>query len=165
MSRKIEDAIMDVLKGDAQKNALDFVAYLRENEIPLEESDNLWSVQYKDEYMCFILIDGSDNAPGPWTIWSEQVPGTWVTWSDDDCGGEYVDFPLDDHIKEIALANINICGSCGGSCSPGRRKRVLGKEFDNVCNSAIAFTNPDAAALECAKRMIDARKDDINKNI
>jgi len=31
---KIEDAINDVLSGDTQKNALDFIAFLRVNKIP-----------------------------------------------------------------------------------------------------------------------------------
>ncbi len=153
-NKRIEAVINDVLNGDTQKNALDFVAYLRANEIPLDEAENYWEVKYKDECVCFIWINGSDEMPGPWTIWSAQVHGTWNT-----------DINLDKQTKEIAWANVNVCGNCG-DCSNvgGMRKMILGKEFDNLCNSAMAFTNPDVDALECAKKMVETRIIDILKN-
>ncbi len=161
---KIENVITNVLKGDTQKNALDFVSYLKANEIPIQESENYWEIKYKGECVCFIWIDGSDAVPGPWTIWSAQIPGTWATWNDGKDSSEYTDFQLDEQIKETAWANVNVCGNCGGCDLPGgSRKTVLGKEFDHLCNSAMAFTNPDIKALDCAKRMIDIRKSDIIK--
>lgn len=165
MSKKsIEDVIGDVLEGDAKRNALDFAAYLRINEIQLEESENYWDVRFKGKSACFIWIDGSDQKPGPWTIWSDQEPGTWIAWSDGENRNRCKDPVVDEHIKEIAWANVNFCANCGGDCSPGRRKSVLGKEFDNVCSSAIAFTNPDMEALNCAKKMIDMRMVDIQRS-
>lgn len=160
--RGIENVIKDVLKYDAQKNALDFVTYLRSIDIPIEdESENYWEIKYKNECVCFMWISGSDDLPGPWTIWSAQVPGTWATWGN--C--KYVDFPIDEHIKEIAWRNVNVCGKCGGCDNiGGLRKTVLGKEFDDLCNSTMAFTNPDIEALECAKKMVDIRINDILKN-
>lgn len=162
--KRIEDVIGGVLKGESQKNALDFVAYLRMNGIPLEEAENYWEVKYNNETVCFVWVDGSDEVPGPWTIWSAQVPGAWATWSDGEHKGEYVPFPIDEHIREIAWANVNVCGNCGGCNNPsGMRKTVLGREFDNLCNSTMAFTNPDIEALNCAKKMIDIRKSEILK--
>lgn len=160
--QRIEDVIHDVLKDDAQKNALDFITFMRANEIPLDESEGYWEVKLKDECVCYILITGSDEAPGPWTIWSDQVPGTWVVWDD----AKYVDFPMDEHIRQTAWANINICANCGG-CTPsgGKRKTVLGKDFDNLCNSALAFTNPNTEALACVKKMIEMRIHDILKYV
>jgi hypothetical protein len=163
-NKRIEDVINDLLKGDAQKNALDFVAHLRASEIPLEESENYWEVKYQDESVCFLFITGADDAPGPWTVWSDQAPGTWAAWPDGEHSGEYVDFPIDGRIWEIAWANVNPCGGCGGDCSPGMRKIVLGKAFDNLCKSTMAFTDPDAEALDCAKKMIDIRIGDILRN-
>lgn len=143
MSKKrIEDVISETLKGNAQTNALHFVSFLRENEIPLEESENYWEVKYKDKGICFIWIDGSDNKPGPWTIWSN---------------GEYEDYPMVEHIKEIAWANVNPCESCGGDCSPGSSKTIFGKNFDNLCNSVLAFTNPGSKAVECVKKLVEIR--------
>ena len=116
MSKKrIEEVISETLKDGAQKNALDFVRFLREKEIPLEESDNYWEVKYRDKGICFMWIDGTDNKPGPWTIWSN---------------GDYDNFLVDDHIKELAWANINPCGSCGEACSPGSSKMVFEKKYE-----------------------------------
>lgn len=159
--KRIEVVAGDVLKGDTQKNALDFITYLRSIEIPIEEeSENYWEVKYKDECICFIWINGAEEIPGPWTIWSAQVPGTWAAWGN--C--EYVDFPLDEHVKEVAWKNVNVCGNCGGCSNVGGiHKTVLGKEFDDLCNSTMAFTNPDAEALKCAKKMVEIRKNDILK--
>jgi len=40
---------------------------------------------------------------------------------------------------------------------------ILSKEFDNVCCSSIAFSNPDAAALDCAKKLVDYKRQEIKK--
>jgi len=163
-NKKIEDVIGEVLTGHLQKNALDFVAYLRANKIAFEESENYWEVKYKDECVCFIWINDSDEKPGPWTVWSAQVPGAWATWADDEYSDECVDFSMDERIREIAWVNVNVCENCGGCSSVGgRRKTVLGKEFDHLCNSIMAFTNPNSEALDCAKKMIDIRINEILK--
>lgn len=164
-AKRIEDVINDVLKGDAQQNALDFVAYLRANDIPIQESEAYWDIQYKGKSVCFLWIDGADQAPGPWTIWSDQEPGTWINWPEGDGSSVHKDFALNEHTKEIVWAHVNHCASCGSDCSPGKRKTVLGKAFDNLCGSALAFANPDAEALECAKKMVDMRKRDIVENL
>lgn len=157
-AQRIESVINNVLTGDARVNSLDFIAYLRANGISPGESESYWEIKHRDECVCYLLIDGSDEAPGPWTIWSDQAPGTWIAWAD----GEHADVSLDEHIKEVAWANVNPCGNCGGDCSPGKRKTVLGKTFDHLCASALAFTNPSAEMLACAKKMIEARISDIN---
>lgn len=163
-NERIEDVIGGVLVGDAQKSAFDFVAYLRANEIPLEESEKYWEVKYMDDCVCYIWIDGSDAMPGPWTIWSAQVPGAWAAWADGVYSGEYVDLPIEKSMKEIAWANVNVCGKCGGCSSVGgRRKTVLGREFDHLCNSTMAFTNPDKESLRCAKKMVEIRIEEILK--
>ena len=161
-AKRIEEVIQDVLQDDAQRGALDFVAHLRASGVPLEEeSETYWEAKYQDESVCFLWVSGDADAPGPWTIWSDQVPGTWATWPEGEATGEYVEFPIDDSIKETAWANVNVCANCGGCSVPGRRKTVLGKEFDNLCNSTMAFTNPDTAAVACAKKMVDVRIGDI----
>lgn len=165
-NQKIEAVIGSVLTGDAKKNALDFVAYLRAKDIPFDESENYWEVKYKGECICFLWISGTGDLPGPWTIWSAQVPGPWATWDDgEDKSQQYGDFSTDEGTKQIAWAHVNPCANCGGCDNlGGKRKRVLGKEFDNLCNSTLAFTNPDTEALECAKKMIDARIDQVLKS-
>ena len=145
--QKFEDVINEALNGDLQKNALDFVKYLRDNEMTVAGA----KVSYKGNAMCYMHLDGEDEEPGPWTIWSEG-----------DYSGESTDFPIDERMKEIAWEHVNICGSCG-SCKPGKRKTIFGKEFDNVCNADIAFYKPNAEELECVIKLLDMRKSDINK--
>jgi hypothetical protein len=145
---KIEDLINDVLSGNTLKNALDFAAFLRVNEM-IAGGDH-GEVSYKGKCVCYMYLDGNAQMPGPWTIWTEG-----------DYSNEHKDVPMDEHMKEIAWANVNICGSCGGNCSPGKRKVILGKEFDNVCNADMAFTNPDAKTLECVKKLLKMRKRNI----
>lgn len=164
-AKQIEAVINEVLRDDAQKHALDFVAYLRENGIQPDEAEGYWELQYEGKSLCFLFINGDAQAPGPWTIWSNQEPGTWATWSDEGDTSAPMDAPVDEHTKEVAWAHVNFCASCGGDCSPGKRKTVLGKTFDNLCNSTMAFTDPDAEALACAKQMIAMRKNDILQGI
>jgi len=56
----IEDSICDLLGGDARKNALDFIAYLRENKLnPQWSAANAWKVNYKTFSVCFIRLHGA----------------------------------------------------------------------------------------------------------
>ncbi len=162
-ARSIEDIIGTVLTGDAQKNALDFIAFLGANEISYTQSDNYLDVHYQGTNVCSVLITGADDVPGPWTIWSDQEPGSWITWPSEGNSARREELSVDERTKETVWAHVNYCASCGGDCSPGKTKEVLGKSFDGLCSSALAFTNPDAEALDCAKRMIEMRKRDIAK--
>ena len=132
------------------KNALDFAAYIRTNE--MVAGGNHGEVCYKDKCICYMHLDGTEQEPGPWTI-----------WTDGDYGRERADVPIDKHTKEIAWAHVNFCADCGGSCSPGKRKVIFGKEFDNVCSADMAFYVPDAEALECVKKLLDMRKHEIDE--
>ena len=143
-NQKIEVVINDVLKGDTQKNALEFVAFLTANEMIAGGEHG--EVNYKGEVICYLYIDGSDQIPGPWTI-----------WSDDNDVYENDNISLDEDIRKLAWSHANTCGSCGGDCSPGKSKIILGKEFDNICSSTFMFTNPNAKALECVKKLLEMR--------
>jgi hypothetical protein len=151
--QKIEDAISDVLDGVTLKNATDFTAYLNKKGMSFERHpDGVWVINYKDKCVCFIGVDGTDQKPGPWTIWSD--------------GGDYnepEDFSVDEHIKEFTWAQVNICANCGGNCSPGKRKTIFGKEYDNVCTSTLAFTNPNVEALECIKKLVEIKMYSISR--
>ena len=156
--QKIEDFIGEVLTGEDQKNALEFAAYLKASEMQFErgggywEGKLYWGISYKDESVCYILI-GSEEKPGP---------GPWIIWSDDSGSNWFADFPLDEHMKEIAWKNVDMCGNCGGCSNPGgTRKTIFGKEFNNVCRTTMRFTNPDTETLEFIKKMVEIRKNDI----
>ena len=142
-NQKFEAKINDVLTGDTLKNALDFAAFLSANEMIVNGAE----VSHDDMVVCYMHIDGKAELPGPWTI-----------WTDGDYSSEPEDFTVDEHLKEIARANVNKCADCGAGCSPGKCKVIFGKEIDNVCGASMAFNNPDTATLECVKRLLEMRK-------
>src|SRR5215510_13005251 len=160
--QKIEDYIGEFLNGLHKNNALEFVAYLRANDMLFERGDGYWEgklywyVKYKDGYVCYILIGAEEKpGPGPWTVWSDDSGSNW-----------FEDSPLDEHMKEIAWKNVNICGNCGGcKQGTGTPKTIFGKEFqNNICITTMKFTDPDIETLGFMKKMVELRKNDILKN-
>ena len=177
---KIEDAIIESFVSEAngvvfewdklseRANALDFIAHLRTKEvdIPLGKAGDyyIWSLTYKGEEVCLLEIEVPATEDTALIIFSCD-PKSWVTGVEDDNSGEYVDASVKDYIKEAAWANVRPCCHCKEKCRPGSSKIVFGKRFDNLCGCTFMFDNPGGAALECAKKMIDARISDIdNKN-
>jgi hypothetical protein len=83
----IENSIGKVLVGDTQKNALEFVAYLRASEMLIERfakgywADKFyWSIKYKGTTVFYVLINGSyDNN----ISYDKTEPDGWIIWSDD----------------------------------------------------------------------------------
>ena len=139
-----EEFVTQALKGDTQKHALDFAAFLRARGMVVEKNHS--QVTSNGKVMCYLHIGGEAEMPGPWTIWPNG----------DFCGIP-IGFVFDESMKEIAWAHVNICGSCGGQCAPGSHKTLFGKEFDNVCGAVMAFTDPNAAELECVKKLLEMK--------
>jgi hypothetical protein len=161
--QRIENSIDEVLIGDAKKNALEFIAYLRAGEMLFErgkgywEDKLYWMIKYNGEYVCFLLFNGTED---------KTEPEGFIIWTDDSDSNWFVDFPLDEHIREIAWKNVDVCANCGSCKNPGgTRKTIFGKEFYNVCITTMKFINPDVETLECVKKMVEIRKNDILKNI
>lgn len=158
---RIENFIGEVLTADAQRNALEFTAYLRTNEMLFErgtgywEDKLYWDVKVKGKIVCSIFINGSEN---------KNEPDGWIIWTDDSNLTWYADFPMDDRMKEIAWRNVDFCGNCG-YCTGGTTKNIFGKEFDNVCRRTMIFINPDVETLVCVKKVVEISKDNILKNI
>jgi len=141
----IEERIKTALQGDTQKNALKFIEYLKENDMNDGEEHGL--VTYKDQRLCYMHIDNSEDMPGPWTIWTEG-----------DYSNEDKNVPMSEQEKEIAWEHVNFCSSCGGNCSPGMKKVIFGKKFEKVCNADMAFYVPDAETLEFVKKLLHMRR-------
>lgn len=63
-TQTIENHICEALAGNAQRLALDFAAYLRNQEMQFErgtgywENERYWHIKYKETYVCFILVNG-----------------------------------------------------------------------------------------------------------
>jgi len=159
----IERYVGETLTGNARKNAIDLFEFLLECELQFERGKGYWTdklywmIKCKGEYVCFILINsGEDNTETKgWTVWSDDSGSDWLEVNS-----------LDERLKEIAWKHVDICGNCGGCKSPGgSRKNIFGKGFDNVCLTAMKFENPTTETVECVKKLVELRKNYINKNI
>jgi len=155
---RTEHAIRRRLGADARQNALALAAWLRAGGMRFERCHEgywadkfYWLIKYKDEYVCFIAINGAAY---------ETEPEGWIIWSEDSGSTCFEDFPLDERTREIAWSHVDVCGNCG-FCAGGTRKTIFGKEFNNVCRTPMIFANPDAETLECVKSIVEIRKDDI----
>lgn len=62
---EIEDVLGTVLQSDALENALNLVAYLRENKMnPAWSATNVWKVTYKTYTVCFMRVYGAAEYHG-----------------------------------------------------------------------------------------------------
>ena len=150
--QRMEDAFNAFFADDTLKNALDFAAFLRANGMIY---DGEHEIHCKGKLACY--IDTPNDKCHEWRIWTVG-----------DYSSEYEGVPMEERVKEIAWANVVKCGNCDGvDCDPGKTEVIFGKEFANVCNGAdglaMRFTNPDAEALECIKRLLEMRKHTITK--
>ena len=131
------------------KYALDFIAHLRGRENISVSRDNnddgRWWIRDKDSLLCEIQIKAA----------SGDSPDGWEVWFYGDCIGGH-DSLMDEDVKEIAWANVTLCGNCGAECAPGKRKTVFGKIFENVCQSTLGFSNPGTDVVRCMKKIVDS---------
>jgi len=139
--KSFEEKIISTLGGNAQKNALDFAAFLMANGMIVDESHS--QIICNGKVLAYMHMDGNTEMPGPWSVWPE---GDFSTVSQG--------YDFDETMKEIAWAHINKCGKCGQPCSPGSNKTLFGKEFENVCGSVMVFTDPSADGLICLQKLL-----------
>jgi len=146
MSKQIEDVINTTLTGQAQQSALEFIAYVKAAGVfSIKQHDENDSSGWVIHDLCFMLITGADDFPGPWTIFMG------ATNLGENCGN------VSEDVKEFAWKHVSPCGSCGGECAPGVSSIVFGKEFANTCQGNLLFNNPSLEAVEFIKKIIDVR--------
>ena len=144
------DYIKENLTGDTQRNVLNFVRHLASHEMTVKVDDDGGGgrVFFKGETVCDVWLRGGSEYPGPWTI--------WMYWA------ETKSVPNDKRLMEITWAHVHNCENCVGGnnawCRSDKKKTILGRDFDNVCQAAIAFTDPNAEAVECVKKLMEMRK-------
>jgi len=139
---KLEKAIKQRLNGEPQKNALDFAAFLRANDMTLERG---------------IGFDG-------WNVYAGKTQIAMLAVNTNQDGFVIVlhiskyDGPVDDDLREFTWAHVVLCPQgCGSQtfCDESQNRRtILGKEFESTCQSPLAFYNLDAKGLEKAKKLI-----------
>jgi len=152
----LESVIREKLTGDAQKNALDLVDFLKANKVgfcPYDQSGEGWVVDgVADDSTGFLMVNGVDEIPGPWTLW-------FSTCDFGDAG------TINDDLKETVWANISPCGKCHDgweecvNSGGGGDNKVFGKSFGLLCHSPLMFTNPDEKTLKGIKELLLICKD------
>ena len=157
----IEEAITTKLKGDAQTNALDFVAFLRANGISLDynagesKKRSIWNGAVGGvvgNSIGYITINGDKKCPGPWTFWFNS------------CDFDGSD-AADEAFKNAIWAFASPCQRCNDNwekCMGSGKRTILGKAFENQCHSPLMFCNPDAKTLEHMKQFLLYLKPEIN---
>lgn len=157
----IENHICEALSGETQKLALNFIAHLQRQGMLFERAagywadKRYWSIKYKNDFVCFILLNGYGSARH-----KDEAEG-WVIWSDDSGEAWFADARPNKSTQKTALENIDYCCHCG-YCNGGTHKTIFGKEYAGVCRTVFRFDNPDAKALECAGQLAKLRKDFID---
>ena len=105
------------------------------------------------------LIHGSpakySDEPEGWTVWTDE--------SGSDCDAND---RLDEQTREIAWEHVDECAKCSPNspCFGGRAQTLFGKTIDHVCRTQMIFINPDVEALQCLKKLVAIRQEDILSN-
>jgi len=146
-----EDAFSEFLIGASKNNALDFIAWLRENNLtPRWDGIYRWKVSYKSKYICYINL----SWPPSNGIWEVKPNRLFF--------GEYGKYITDDKLKNFALDIVNLPG-CNRQCGRMKNTEFLGKKFDEVCSCwPFKVKNPDGEALDELKNLVLTSRDIID---
>jgi len=149
----LEDRIGRTMDKEAAAGALAFVARLRSLGLAFEtfgegywKGKPYWAARYRDEPVLYVLVEGSGPEDGGWTVWSGEGESGWPGEAD-----------LDAPLREMAWKNVVRCARCGNGCHPGETRILFGKEFNNVCRTALKFVNPSLEALAFLARLAESR--------
>jgi len=160
---KIEDIIAGLLDGEMKKNALDFIAYLRETKMAVSRAsgnaetkriDGAWKANYKGKGICRIWLSKNH----------------WIVCPYIDYTKDFEAYIANEKLQDIIWDNLFICRKCNPRlCSSqankaeetftGFNKTYFGKEFENICKFWDAyFQNPDGRTIACIKRIMEFKK-------
>ena len=143
---QIENEIKEKLYDELQKNALDFISFIKEHGFTTHEVyPNAF--KYRGEAVCVLALHPNFDENIGWNIYLGDYDSTI-------CSEEYADFIIDEQLREFAWSHKHTCGSCGCGNQPGKRFKILGKEFDNVCTSIMWFGNADTEKLQKVKKLL-----------
>jgi len=141
---KIEtDIIASNMDDQLKRNALDFVAHMKANEMATDTNH----FTYAGDYICQIILFTDNGVPG-WIIFMGGLDSVL-------CRKEYQEFPADRELKEFAWAHVNRCDNHGCGTEPGKRVTLFGKSCENLCTAILLFKNPEGETLEKVKKLAD----------
>jgi len=161
----LADFIEGILEGGVGQSLLDFIDYCQSKKMPIRLSSGyLWSVFFKGKRVASIEITVKGNRRGQYT----HQDNSWiihVCYLDVESLA-FEEYAKTERLTEIVWANIGYCKRCLKSCvsavEPGLDRKIAGRMFHQVgvCGD-IKFKNPDSAAMDCVKKLMDLRKNHI----
>ncbi|MDR0475935.1 MAG: hypothetical protein LBH43_19995 [Treponema sp.] len=140
---KIEEAIIELLDGALQENALKFADYLNENQLMLNMS--AWGkFSYNGYNFGHMWIEGKNN-------WFFEIFDFLHFGGFNDEDEEFIK-AVHDHVK--------ICNApCHDECWRAKDVKIFGKKFKSVCSQhSRFFENPDGKTIEHIKKLIEYSK-------
>ena len=152
---KFEDVIPHYLEGDMKKAALDFATYLQTNKMQLKwDAWNTWKVHGKSKVLCWVKLNLFVR------------PITWIVSPCLTNINEYEESIINEGWQDFVWDNFKRCRSdCHGSCGGAGIVTILGKEFFDICqevfyvnNKKVDFINPDEAAINRIKKLLELER-------
>ena len=149
----LEERIKNVLNGEAQKNALDFAAFLQSNNFECELNEDE-TTKYNLSGWNGAIGGVVGNSIGYMYFDGNSIENHWCIFLNSYDFGEIN--TLSDETKETIWSCLNKCGKCNDNWENcrGGNKTILGKEFDDLCHSPLMFKNSDAETLVNVKNML-----------
>jgi len=168
---KIEDVIPYVLDGDMRNIALDFCAYLRANNMKLVwANENGWRATYNGKIICSIRL-ATDSWKKSKHLKDMYGNHSWnVTPYIERNLNKYEHIIMNEGLQNFIWDNVHKCmfcrTPCHGKMPPYRDKVVLGKKIEKICHGRELtwVFDPDEAAIDCIKRLLELEKQARDNN-
>jgi len=156
----IEDWIPEYLDGELRKSALDFVVWLRANNMkPVCSSWGIFKASYKGKVICTIKLPNTD--------FHRQQRRSWAVALHLNHADEYKELVVNEGLEYVFFDNVVYCAFSNGQsgigchqnkpCAGGKPKTILGKELKGVCCNQgynMPVFNPDETAKNGIKRLL-----------
>ena len=153
---KMDEIVGDILHEENLKNALDLMAFAKENKISLRwSSTNAYQLYYKSKRIGIIrmTVDAYKMYAMPVNSWY------FSPWDSHDILDELIS--TEKNAKEIIWNNVRVCSSCG-SCKPRHDRTIFGKVFEKTCHAWFHMVNPNKDTIDCIKSLLRIKKNHID---
>jgi len=143
----VEDAINQRLDGDMKKNALNLVAFAKENKLNFTWGGtiNTWKATCKGKPICFIRIDTNYDEK---QAWSAAVRLHHFR--------EYENFILGEGLQDEIFKNLSHCDCRPNKCGNAKVDTVFGKEITRCCYTlGFGSKEPNETTVERIKWILE----------
>ena len=159
----LEEYIVACLSSDMQQDVLAFLDYCKAKKISYPwSSTNTWTLKAKGKSIGLIWL-GGDKVDGL-VNYDEVNVNRWSVGVGFVELFQHDDFIIKENMQNFIKSKIKHCTGCNSRCAPGYNQEIHGKTYRNICGlwildakTCINFNNPDAAAIDKVKRIIDFR--------